>query len=142
MAAHDDLQSSTTGFWRHARWARMASAVVVPLLLFAPGYATAYADPMMPTPTPVPGPGFDPGLEQIDDLLESAGGGVRGGIQLPGITVFGPQFPVPPVEAFPGTIGIPIPGICIPGMPCPVIPLPQQDLPELDTVSPGGAPHH
>ena len=141
MTARDDLQSTTTGFWCRERWARMASAVVVPLLLFAPGYATAYADPGMPNPNPNPGPRLDPGLDQIDDLLESPGSGVRGGIQMPGITIFGPQFPVPPVEAFPGTTGIPIPGICIPGMPCPVIPLPQQDLPEID-MAPGGAPQH
>jgi hypothetical protein len=141
MAARDDLQSTRAAFCRRAGSARVATAVVaVPLLLFGAGLAPAYADPMMPTPTP--SPGFDPGVEQIDDLLESSGGGARGGIQLPGIQVFGPQFPVPPVEAFPGTIGIPVPGICVPGMPCPVIPLPQQDLPEIDAVSPGGAPQH
>jgi len=141
MAARDDLQSTTAACWRQAGSARVASAVVaVPLLLFGAGIAPAYADPMMPTPTPIPGPGLDPALDQIDDLLESPGSGVRGGIQLPGITVFGPQFPVPPVEAFPGTTGIPVPGICVPGMPCPVIPMPQPDLPDIN-LAPGGAPH-
>ena len=141
MPARDELQSTIAEFWRRAGSARVASAVVaVPLLFFGPGVAPAYADPMMPTPAP--SPGFDPALDQIDDLLESPGGGARGGIQLPGIQVFGPQFPVPPVEAFPGVTGIPVPGICVPGMPCPVIPLPQQDLPEIDAVSPGVAPQH
>ena len=143
MATRDDVPRAIAEVRRRAGSVRVASAVVaVPLLLFGAGIAPAYADPMMPTPTPNPGPGLDPSLEEIDDLLESPGtGGVRGGIQLPGIQVFGPQFPVPPVEAFPGTTGIPVPGICVPGMPCPVIPMPQPDLPDLEAIPPGGAPH-
>jgi hypothetical protein len=58
---------------------------------------------------------------------------------MPGVQIFGPQFPVPPVEAFPGTTGIPVPGICVPGMPCPVIPLPQIDI---DYGSPAITPAH
>jgi hypothetical protein len=119
---------------------RVAFAVGIAIpLLFGAGVATAYADPNMTPTTPVPGP-VDPGLDQIDDLLESPGGGpARGGIQMPGVQVFGPQFPVPPVEAFPGTTGIPVPGICVPGTPCPVIPLPQIDI---DLGSPAITPGH
>jgi hypothetical protein len=128
-----------------ARWCHTASAraafvtAVVPLLLFGAGVAPAFADPAMTPTTPVPSPA-DPALGQIDDLLESPGGApARGGIQMPGVQIFGPQFPVPPVEAFPGTTGIPVPGICVPGMPCPVIPLPQIDI---DYGSPAITPAH
>jgi|EndMetStandDraft_2_1072991.scaffolds.fasta_scaffold13814_6 hypothetical protein len=114
-------------------------AAVVPLLLVGAGVAPAFADPGMTPTTPVPSPA-DPALEQIDDLLDSPGGApARGGVQMPGVQIFGPQFPVPPVEAFPGTTGIPVPGICVPGMPCPVIPLPQIDI---DYGSPGLTPGH
>lgn len=109
-------------------------AVAIPLLVGAT-ITPAHADPNMTT-TPVPPP-VDPGLDQIDDLLESSP--ARGGVQIPGATVFGPQFPVPPVEAFPGTTGIPVPGVCVPGMPCPVIPMPQI---EIDLGSPALTPGH
>jgi hypothetical protein len=107
--------------------ARLAFAVGVAIpLLVGVGIAPAY---------------IDPGVDQIDDLLESPGGGgpARGGIQMPGVQVFGPQYPVPPVEAFPGVTGIPVPGICVPGMPCPVIPMPQIDI---DYGSPAITPGH
>lgn len=115
--------------------ARLAFAVGVAIPLLA-GVAPASADPDMGPTTTVPRPA-DPGLDQIDDLLESAP--ARGGVQMPGATVFGPQFPVPPVEAFPGTTGIPVPGVCVPGMPCPVIPMPQI---EIDLGSPALTPGH
>lgn len=121
--------------------ARLAFAVGVAIpLLVGVGIAPAYADPNMTPTTPVPPP-IDPGVDQIDDLLESPGGGgpARGGIQMPGVQVFGPQYPVPPVEAFPGVTGIPVPGICVPGMPCPVIPMPQIDI---DYGSPAITPGH
>jgi len=141
MVARDDFQSATAAFWRRAGSARVASVVAVPLLLFGAGIAPAYADPGMPVPSPVPGPRLDPGLEEIDDLLETPGGGPRGGVQLPGVQVYPPQLPMPPVEAFPGVTGIPVPGVCVPGMPCFVIPLPQPDLPDVN-LAPGGAPQH
>jgi hypothetical protein len=105
---------------------RVAFAVVAaPLLLFGAGIATAYANPLAPTPQPSP-------VDPIDAMLNSPN--PPAGIQLPGIpgmNFYNPMIPNPAVTV-PGGRGIPVPGIYVPGMPVPVIPLPQQDLPDLN----------
>jgi hypothetical protein len=70
MSIIKDRNKSVTAALGAAAAAVAAPAVVIPLLLFGPGIAPAYADDMGPTPAPVPSPSRPDIVEPLPWFLE------------------------------------------------------------------------